>query len=478
MSESLKNKTIANISYSAAGKVISFIFQAVTNIILSREIGASDYGIVGFAMIFVNFLKSFGDLGINIAAMQRKELDDRALNIAFTLKFVLGIIVYLVAFIAAAFAPKFFNNPSIVIVIRLLAINILLYSFSFMPGVVLARKLNFKYITISETILYIVSSILAATMALLGYKFWSIVIANVVSNLAFVVAMNCFSPNRMRFAFDISIAKEYLRYGSKIFFSGLLSFAVYNLDNFVIGAVAGDKQLGYYVIAFNWGSMICVIITGTVLNVLFNTLSSIQDETEKTVRAYKKIIEYVALLSVLFNVVLFCVSDEFLVYVLGKSTDKWIPSLIALKILCAYGIARSLLQAVSTYFAARGMAGIVLKANLLVAAIEIILVYPAILYGSIEFVAVVVLVAYLASAYIYINDLKLINMSARDLWKPIQPSIIALVTTLAFYYVVIDRVPSSFAMLFVKSTLLVSAYLLAYGVVTKFKLYRQVLSGL
>lgn len=476
MSESLTTKTISNISCSAIGKIVSFVFQAVTNVILSRELGASDYGVVGFALILVSFLKGFGDLGINTAAIQRKEMDERALNTAFTLRLTLGAIIYCIAFIIAGFAPIIFNNPSIVLVIRLLALNIILYTLAFIPGVILSRSLKFKYIVISETILSVVSSIIAIGFALNGFKFWSIVAANIFSNVAFVAAMNYFSPNRMRFCLDKEIAREYLKYGSKIFLSGLLAFAVFNLDNFIIGAISGDKQLGYYIIAFNWGSMICLIMTSTVYNVLFPTLSTIQGDTEKSVRAYVTIIEYVALSSILFNAVLFCVSQDFLVYVLGKGTAKWMPSLMALKILCAYGVARALLEAVGTFFTAKGLAGTVLKANLLVAVLELIFVYPAVLFGSIEVVALVVFIAYLTATIVYIVNLPHIGLNILDLWRPIQPAIISLSVSVPIYFVLAQSINGGILSLLIRASIVTSLYLLTYSILTKFKIVKLAIS--
>lgn len=472
MSESLKSKTISNISYSALGKMVAFAFQAVTNVIMSRELGAGDYGIVGFALIIVNFLKGFGDLGINAAAIQSKSLDRRGLDTAFTLRFSLGIVIYLLAFVIAQFTPLFFANQQVVWVVRLLALNIILYTLGFIPGVLLSRCLRFKYLVISDTILSIVSSLVAIAMALNGFKFWSIVAASLASNLAYVIALNLFAPQRIGFGLDRELAADYLKYGTKVFLSGLLAFALLNVDNFTIGAVAGEEQLGFYIIAFNWGSMVCSVMSGTVYNVLFPTLSTIQGDTEKSVRAYLRIVEYVALAAMLFNTVLFCVSHDFLVYVLGKGTAKWLPSLAALQILCVYGVARCLLEALGTFFTAKGLPGVVLKANLLVAGLELLLVYPAVRYGSIELVALLVLLAYLTASAVYLANLPLLGLAPRDLWQPLRPALLALLAALALYQGVLQRLSGGIVLLVLQAAAVTAVYLLVYSLLTRFKMAR------
>ncbi len=71
---SLKQKTFNNIALNSAAKVVAVVFQGVASIILTRTLLPSDYGIVGFAMIFVNFLSQFNDLGFSSAVVQKNIL--------------------------------------------------------------------------------------------------------------------------------------------------------------------------------------------------------------------------------------------------------------------------------------------------------------------------------------------------------------------------------------------------------------------
>jgi len=148
----------------------------------------------------------------------------------------------------------------------------------------------------------------------------------------------------MRFCLDVAAARHFINYGVNIFLVGLLSYALLNAGNFVIGAVKGATALGYYTIAFNWGGMICSILIGTVSSVLFPTFAKIQDDRQRLRAAYLKIIEFIAVIAIMANLTLFLTGREFLYFVLGHSTEKWFPSLIAFQILCGFGILKSLLE--------------------------------------------------------------------------------------------------------------------------------------
>jgi PST family polysaccharide transporter len=234
------------------------------------------------------------------------------------------------------------------------------------------------------------------------------------------------------------------------------------------------SQLGYYAIAFNWGAMVCSIMGAVVLGVLFPTFSRMQGDLERMKQAYLKIIQYTALLSVLCNVGLFCVAENFLISVLGKGTDKWLPSLVTLRILCLYGIVRSLIEPASSLLMAQGKAHIALKASLLVALVELALVYPAIKYGGIEFVGIAVLFAYMCQLAIYLPALnKTNNIRVVELLKITWPAWAAGGITLLCYLLLNDHFSHGLLKLVVSVFLLTSVYLLFYGLLTRWRVFHQ-----
>src|SRR5665647_2668568 len=95
----LKIKTVKNIGFNALSNIAKFFLSAAASIILAQRLSPSDYGVVGFAMIFINFLSRFSDLGITDAVIQRNQLDDRGLYTGYTTKFILGIVVFAVMFL-------------------------------------------------------------------------------------------------------------------------------------------------------------------------------------------------------------------------------------------------------------------------------------------------------------------------------------------------------------------------------------------
>lgn len=98
MNASLKLITFKNISYNAFSRIVTFVFQVPANIILARQLTSDDYGIIGFAMVFINFLIRFNDLGIRSAVIQKTDLSEKGLYTGFTIKVILGLLIFATAF--------------------------------------------------------------------------------------------------------------------------------------------------------------------------------------------------------------------------------------------------------------------------------------------------------------------------------------------------------------------------------------------
>ena len=474
MTESLKAKTIKNVSYNAIGRMIAFGFQGVSNIILSRELGANDYGIVGFALIFINFLRSFGDLGINSAVVQTKKLDKDGLYTAYTVKTILGILIFLVAYVLSDVAKYYFDNKDVVIVIKVLSLNFIINSFAFIPNVLLTRDLDYKRKSIAETVLIASNSLLAIIFVYNGFTYWSMVLGNVLSVIMYVLFLNVSRPVKICFAFNKVLAFDYLKYGSNLFLSGIIVFLVWNLDNFIIGATKGATTLGYYSIAFNWGAMISTILVSVLFNVMFPTLSRLRDQKTSFKNAFIKMSEYTLLISISVNMTLFCVADDYLTFVLGKGTTKWELASIPLQILCFYGVLRSVSEMISCTLMSIGKTNILFKATLLIAVVEAICIYPVLnLYGIVG-VSVLVTFTYVLQGIFYFKHIKHeIGVSCYD-FVPIAKQSMALMVGFIFIRVGFAQFEQSIILFAVKIITCLIVFVMIHGFMTSWKLCRTI----
>lgn len=473
MSTSYERLTFKGIGYNSAARFLMYLFATLSSIVLGRCLSARDYGIVSFAFIFVNFAANFADFGIGSAVIQRKELDPSATNTAFTLKCIIGAAVIAVTFGLSSFAPVFLDDPQITLIIRLLSLYFVITIVSFLPTALLTREMDFRKISIADTTLSLINSGTAIILALSGFGYWSIVAAYLIANTVAAVLLNLFRPVPVRLHLDRSQAREFISFGGSLFLSSLLVFLMFNLDNFIIGSVRGSGELGYYAVAYNWGSMICVMMYLVVLRVVFPLMAKLQDEEGRLRSTYLKTVEYSAYIVVLVNVVLFAVSREFLVCVLGHNSDKWLPALGALRILCLYGILRGLLEPIGQVIVARGETRVLLKANIAASAIEATAVYPALVFFGIEGVAWTVTIAYLSQYFVYYPYLKnRLRIRISEFAAALRPAFLAALPILALSPLVAGYREGSILVFLAKASAMAALYVAIIGLTTSWEIFR------
>lgn len=478
MTASLKAKTYQNIGYNAVTKAVTFIFQAAANIILARHLTPDDYGVIGFAMIFINFLSQFNDFGINSAVVQEKELTDSSLYTGFSMKVLLGFLALMLSLIVAPLANYFFDNLAVVNVVRLISLSFIINTMSFLPTTLMTRELNYKLLGFAQMGAALMTSSVSIALVLNGFTYWSIVIANVCASVMSVVILNLLHPVRPRFHLDRAKALHYLQFGGNLLLSGLVTFALINTDNLVIGSLEGAKTLGFYALAFTWGSVISGISWSVISTLLFPTFARIQEDRARIKRGYLMTLEMVALLGIMANLSLFIASREFLVY-LGDGSDKWLPALQAFRILCVYGMIRTILEPVAGVIISLGHTGLLLKANCLATLLQVVLLYPVLRRFGIEGVAALVTVSYAAQYLVYFPALKKeIGLKFGDVFSSLRTAIFAgiVVYLLSNFFALSGMHRYGAGDLWIK--LLVSAgfFFLVHGQLSRWRILREIRS--
>jgi len=470
-----KIKTFRNIIYASLGKGLTLVCVALSSMVVARNLTPTDYGVVGFAVIIIGFLGHFSDMGVANAVVRSPQLHPRDLQTALTLKIVLGIAAFVAALLVAPFARHFFDHPATGNVIRILALNFLVSTVGFVPNVMLTREMNYRVLVIPGITSAAVQCILTITLVLHGWSYWAIVVANVGATLASGIVLQFIRRHPVRLRFDFAVAQEYLRFGIPLFQTGVLVFVIFNLDNFLVGGSMGSAQLGYYALAFTWGSFICGLLYDTVNNVLFPAFSAIQHDLVAVRRWYLKTVDLVAFIAATANVALLANAHYFLVTFLGKGTDKWLPAVWTLRILCLYGIVRAVTEPLGPCLMAKGQSKTILHASLVSGGVELALLLLALRMGRIELVAIAVLLAYISQGLVYVPILRQkFFIGLGDIFAQIWP----VVPALGIGCLVTSLLPPSFGLTFSTLTIrgLFTAIVvaLAHGLFSRFRCFYSV----
>jgi len=183
----------------------------------------------------------------------------------------------------------------------------------------------------------------------------------------------------------------------------------------------------------------------------------------------------VAFIAVVTNAALFANAHFFLVTFLDKNTDKWLPAIFALRILCVYGILRAVTEPLGPCLMAHGRTKTMLYAALLAGGVELALLLLALRSGRVEIVAGAVLIAYASQALVYLPFLRReFSVSFADIAAKVWP----IVPAFGMGCLVTALLPSSFGASFItlaiRGLFTVSVVGLTHGSLSRFRFFHEV----
>src|SRR3990170_808173 len=89
-SKGLIQRTFSGFFWVLLGSGIQVALKIGVLAILARLVKPSDFGLMGIALIVMEFSKMFTQMGVGPALVQRKELEQRHLTTGFTLSILIG----------------------------------------------------------------------------------------------------------------------------------------------------------------------------------------------------------------------------------------------------------------------------------------------------------------------------------------------------------------------------------------------------
>lgn len=334
---SLKLQLFKNISAVSVINYLSKLTTIITGIMLARLLISSDFGIYGLATSIMAFVLIFDEMGLRSAVIQKKtEHEDDVFYTGFFIKSALSLGLFLILiFFIAPWSADFYNAPDVKNITILLAIVMLINNLKFLPETRIIKSNNFNKLVIPSIVENISYSLFVIFLAFRGLKYWSFVYAKLLSSILCAGALFFIMPWEMRFLFDKNIGKELLHFGKYLVLGGFLSMVIMQMDNFIVAKILGLTALGYYAVAYRWGSMFSLDIGKIVNQVLYPINVKYQDNFPMLEKIQIQSVKYVSLIIFPISVGFLITCPEFVRGVLG---EKWTPAIIPLQIFSIHGL--------------------------------------------------------------------------------------------------------------------------------------------
>src|SRR5712664_1164532 len=167
----LKEKTIRGGSARVAALATNFLLRVGSLAILARLLDPRDFGLLGMVTAFTGVLSLFRDFGLSAAAIQHVTVTEKQSSTLFWINILAGAILTVIAALLAPAVATFYHEPRLYWVTIVVAIAFLLNGAGVQHSAILQRQMRFTVLAWLDLIALIASTVLAISMAKMGYGY-------------------------------------------------------------------------------------------------------------------------------------------------------------------------------------------------------------------------------------------------------------------------------------------------------------------
>ena len=331
MSSSLRKKATKGIIWNAADKFGTQAISFVIGIIIARILMPSDYGLIGMLAIFFAFSELFVNSGFMSALIQKKDRTDVDYSTIFYFNITTALIFYIILFITAPLIAGFYNTPQLTIITRVLSVTIILNALSLVQQTRLTINLDFKTQAMVSFVSNIISGTVGIYSAYKGFGVWALVLQRII--FAFLRSSLYFYFNRWKplIVFSKASFRRLFGFSSKLLGAGVVASLFNNMYSLIIGKVFSAEDLGFYTKARQYPEMLSGLITSIHQGVTYPILASLQDDRERLVSVYGRLMRMIVFFVIPVMTLLALFSGPFIRVFL---TEKWAPAIPLMQWLC------------------------------------------------------------------------------------------------------------------------------------------------
>lgn len=362
----------------------------VRMIVLARLLAPEDFGLMGIALLSLATLETLSQTGYHASLIQ-KDTDVRGyLDTAWTVSVVRGIVLFLVLSLAAPLIAVFFNTPSAVSIIRIVALSLLLNGFRNIGMIYFEKELELNKKAVFELSAILTNFLVALTLAFFLRNAWALVWGDLAANSVRLVLSYFIHGYRPRLKIEKEKLIELFSFGRWIYFSALLVFLVTKGDDFFVGKMLGAAALGYYQMAFMISNLPTTEISHVISSVTFPAYAKMQSDIGRLHDAYMKVLQVTIFIVMPFAGVLLVLSGELTNIFLG---EKWLAIVPVIQVLAVSGLVRAIAATTGPIFHGLGIPAVDTFWQVIRLIVLICAIYPLSMHWGLNGVALAVLLS-------------------------------------------------------------------------------------
>jgi len=298
--------------------------------IMARLLTKADFGLMALASGFIGFGTIFSEGGMGASLIQRQNITQKHINAALQGSLIIGFVIFIILFFSAHYIAKFFGQPPLESIIKIVGLNVILGSVNSISIGLLQKNFKFKLTSNITILATIIGYALGVLLAFLNFGVWSLVAATMTISFLSSVTMFYFAPIKLSMKFHFKEWKELISFGFGIILLKINNYLSDQGLNLVLGKIFSPAQLGVFERTYTVKTIPSSYIGNVLDTIMFPAMSEIQDEHERLFHTYQYSLGIVN--SILMPVAVFLIffSKEIVLILFG---NKWLEAILPLQIM-------------------------------------------------------------------------------------------------------------------------------------------------
>jgi len=218
----------------------------VSTVILARLLTPGDFGLVAMVTAVTGFLAMFRHAGLAIPTVQRENITHAQVSNLFWINLgVSGLCALIVAALSPAIA-WFYRDPRITYITLFLSTTFLIGGFRVQHLALLKRQMRFKAIALIEVGSMATGVVVGVVMALLRYRYWSLVGLSLATEIASFLLTGSVSRWRPQLPSRGAGIGPLVAFGAHQTAGNFIFGLARGCDNLLIGRFYGPAAVGLY----------------------------------------------------------------------------------------------------------------------------------------------------------------------------------------------------------------------------------------
>ena len=408
-------------------QVVSFI----VTVVLARLLLPEQYGIIALITIFIALANVIVDGGLNMALIQKQDVNDTDYSTVFISSLTLSLVLYAILYFIAPIIADFYRTEELVPVIRVLSLSLLFYVLNSIQSAYVARKMLFRKMFICNLLAVTLSGICGIYLAIKNFGVWALVAQN-LSNICFSSLLLWMVVRwRPSLSFSIKSFTGLFSFGWKIFVSNFIITLFIKIRALIIGRMYLPATLAYYDKGNQFPSVLSDTVCGAIQSVLFPAFSEIQDDRIRVKRMMRRSINVTCLFMFPLMAGLIAIAKPLVVVLL---TEKWLPCVPFLQIICLSYLFRPITIANGQAITAMGYSSITLKLEIIRKTVDVIVLIISCHIGVLAIAWGVVIVNFTCLFINLVPNIRLLNYNISEQLNDVLPTLVAAVAMCASIY--------------------------------------------